>query len=139
MFSHPTYLKTRPKALPKFARSVPWNDRFAVAKMHRLLNQWAELAPVDSLELLDADYADDKVREYAVSRIDTLDDNDLIDIMLQLTQVLKYEAWHDSALARLLITRALRSPTRVGNVLFWHLKVHIIMIIIIIIFDAHMI
>lgn len=51
-----------------------------------------------------------------------LDDNSLMDFCLQLTQVLKYESYHDSPLARMLVARALRAPTRVGHALFWHLK-----------------
>jgi phosphatidylinositol-4,5-bisphosphate 3-kinase len=42
--------------------------------------------------------------------------------VLTARQVLKYEAYHESALARLLVRRALRSPARVGHYLFWHLK-----------------
>jgi hypothetical protein len=30
---------------------VPWNDRFAVAKAHRLLQEWAPLAVIDALEV----------------------------------------------------------------------------------------
>ena len=42
--------------------------------------------------------------------------------MLQLTQVLKYEHWHDSALARFPLRRALRAPQTVGHMFYWFLK-----------------
>jgi len=74
-----------------------------------------------ALELLDANFGDEEVRAYAVARVDTLPDADVIDYMVQLVQVLKYEPYHDSALARMLLRRALRSRL-VGHHFFWHLR-----------------
>jgi len=37
-------------------------------------------------------------------------------------QALKHEIYHDSALARFLITRAVFNQTQIGNYFFWHLK-----------------
>ena len=74
-----------------------------------------------ALELLDANFGDEHVRAYAVSRIELLSDSDLVDYLVQLVQVLKYEPYHDCALARMLLRRALRSRL-VGHHLFWHLK-----------------
>lgn len=37
-------------------------------------------------------------------------------------QVLKYEPYHDSALARFLLLRALKSKYQVGHFFFWFLK-----------------
>jgi phosphatidylinositol-4,5-bisphosphate 3-kinase len=71
---------------------------------------------------LDAKYADARVRGYAISIIDQLNDGDLSDYLLQLTQVLKYESNHDSALARFLIRRALNSKDIIGHSFFWSLK-----------------
>ena len=42
--------------------------------------------------------------------------------MLQLAQCLKWEPFHDSALARFLLRRALMAPANIGHVLFWHLQ-----------------
>ena len=41
---------------------------------------------------------------------------------LQLTQVLKFEPFHDSALARFLLRRAVRNPQDVGHVFYWLLQ-----------------
>eukprot|EP00698_Gefionella_okellyi_P004479 TRINITY_DN1411_c0_g1_i1.p1 TRINITY_DN1411_c0_g1~~TRINITY_DN1411_c0_g1_i1.p1 ORF type:complete len:1066 (+),score=200.57 TRINITY_DN1411_c0_g1_i1:65-3199(+) len=122
LWAHPTYCKQFPAALPKFMLSVPWNNRFCVAKAHRLLSEWAPVATYDALELLDANYADLRVRDYAVQQLQALDDNELMDFCLQLCQVLKYEPYHDTSLVRMLVARGLRSPTRVGHKLFWTLK-----------------
>jgi hypothetical protein len=42
--------------------------------------------------------------------------------MLQLIQILKYEIWIDSSLARFLLQRCLRSTNFLGNFFFWNLK-----------------
>lgn len=51
LWAHPSYCKRIPSALPKFMLSVPWNNRFAVAKAHRLLGEWAPLDTLDALEV----------------------------------------------------------------------------------------
>jgi hypothetical protein len=43
-------------------------------------------------------------------------------VILQLTQVLKYEPYHDSALARFLLSRAVGNPPLIGHLFFWHLR-----------------
>jgi hypothetical protein len=37
-------------------------------------------------------------------------------------KVLKYEAFHDSPLARMLLRRALLAPYKIGHLLFWMLR-----------------
>ena len=61
-------------------------------------------------------------RHSLLSRLELLSDQELAELVLQLSQVLKYESFHDSALARFLLRRALRSPHLVGHQLFWCLK-----------------
>jgi phosphatidylinositol-4,5-bisphosphate 3-kinase len=51
-----------------------------------------------------------------------LPDSDLKNYLLQLVQALKYEPYHDSPLARFLITRALQQRTTIGQYFFWHIK-----------------
>lgn len=75
------------------------------------------------MQLLDGGQTDETVRAYAVGRLEELDDATLYDMMLQMTQVLKYEAHHDSHLARFLLRRAHESPRLIGHILYWHLRV----------------
>jgi len=121
LWKHRRYCSTKAKGLPKFLASVPYNNRHCVADMHSLLRAWKPIDSLDALELLDSRFPDAKVREYAVQCLSKFADADLQLYMLQLVQVLKYEPYHDSALARFLIRRGMRSK-RVGHVLFWHLK-----------------
>lgn len=60
------------------------------------------------------------VREKAVGWLFEMNDWELLDFLPQLTQALKYETYHESALCRNLLERAMRNP-RVMHHLFWSL------------------
>ncbi|CAH2246595.1 phosphatidylinositol 4,5-bisphosphate 3-kinase catalytic subunit beta isoform [Pelobates cultripes] len=115
-----------PCSLPKLLLSVKWNKLEDVAQLQALLQIWSKLPPRDALELLDFNYPDQYVREYAVNCLKTMSDEELSQYLLQLVQVLKYEPFLDCALSRFLLQRALANR-RIGQFLFWHLRseVHI--------------
>ena len=69
-------------------------------------------------------YAHPDVRSYAVAAISSIDDDYLLGIMLQLTQALKYEQYHMSALGMFLLKRALQNRL-IGHRFFWYLKAEI--------------
>lgn len=115
-------LKSDSSSLPKYLQSVSWNSARQVQEAYHMLYQWATPGPVEALTLLDHTTPDPKVRALAVSLLEGLDDNELVLYLLQLTQVLKFEPFIDSALARFLLRRALRSPKTVGQSLFWLFK-----------------
>eukprot|EP01102_Stenamoeba_stenopodia_P020703 TRINITY_DN8172_c0_g1_i5.p1 TRINITY_DN8172_c0_g1~~TRINITY_DN8172_c0_g1_i5.p1 ORF type:complete len:1732 (-),score=326.42 TRINITY_DN8172_c0_g1_i5:97-5292(-) len=116
------YLVTRPECLPKILLATPWTNPFEVQEAYRNLNDVKLLPPIVAFELLDSNFMDAKVREFAVKCIEVLTDEELVDYMLQLVQVLKYEPYHNNALARFLIQRALRNRLLVGHTFFWHLQ-----------------
>ena len=111
----------RPEGLSKVLLSARWFLLEDVVEIRKLLLSWADLRPEVALELLDANFGDEHVRAYAVSRLELLSDDEVVDFLVQLIQVLKFEPYHDNALSRFLLTRALRSK-RVGHHFFWHLK-----------------
>ncbi|MEE6500700.1 hypothetical protein FKM82_003893 [Ascaphus truei] len=115
-----------PRSLPKLLLSVKWNKLEDVAQLQALLQIWSKLPPRDALELLDFNYPDQYVREYAVNCLKQMSDEELSQYLLQLVQVLKYEPFLDCALSRFLLQRALANR-RIGQFLFWHLRseVHI--------------
>lgn len=121
LWAYRDFYKFDPKGLPKFLSSVPYNDMLAVQEMHKYLKLWAPIAPQDALELLDARFEDVRVRQHAVSFLEKLSDEEVLDCLLQLIQVLKYEAYHDCALSRMLLNRALNN-VRIGHSFFWYLK-----------------
>jgi len=63
-----------------------------------------------------------KVREFAVQNLDRcLSDCDVLDLLLQLVQSLKYEPYVKSPLAMFLLERALSNRT-IGHFFFWHVR-----------------
>ena len=88
----------------------------------RLLPMWARLSPTEALQLLDFHFVVPEVREFAVNCLRKISDIELVDYLLQLVQVLKYEPYHDSPLSRFLLQRALQNRAKIGHPFFWHLK-----------------
>ncbi|XP_015207863.1 phosphatidylinositol 4,5-bisphosphate 3-kinase catalytic subunit gamma isoform isoform X2 [Lepisosteus oculatus] len=115
-----------PRAYPKFLSSVKWGKQEAVLATHQLLEKhdtW-DRSPLDvglAMQMLDCNFSDANVRTMAVRKLETLGDDDVLRYLLQLVQAVKFEPYHDSALARFLLKRALRSK-RIGHFLFWFLR-----------------
>jgi hypothetical protein len=116
-----------PISLPKVLLSVKWDQPDDVGEMHTLLYMWEKMEPLQALQLLDSRFPDPKVRAYAVQLLDELGDDELRPYLLQLVQCLKHEAYHDSALSRFLVCRAIQNADHIGHILYWLLKseVHI--------------
>ncbi|XP_065178574.1 phosphatidylinositol 4,5-bisphosphate 3-kinase catalytic subunit gamma isoform-like isoform X2 [Sycon ciliatum] len=113
--------KKRPEALPRFLLSLNWADKGHVLEMHRLLRSWEKPTIEVALQLLDYHFADESVRCLAVSRLEKLEKDELLTFLLQLVQTLKFEPYHDSALAYFLLERALQSK-RIGHNFYWFLR-----------------
>ncbi|GMH94167.1 hypothetical protein TrST_g4028 [Triparma strigata] len=111
-----------PEALHTLLLTVDWLDPKQVAEVYRLLYAWETLEPMLALQLLDHRFPDPRVRAYAVQCLGVLSDEELRKYLLQLTQTLKFEPFHDSALSRFLLRRALSNPTLIGHIFFWLLK-----------------
>lgn len=102
---------------------LDWTNPVHAAEAARLLPLWR--GPLDVatvLQLLNVHYPLAEVRALAVAALDRLSDVSLRLYLLQLVQCLKFEPYHDSPLARMLVERALRNPLQVGHPLFWHLR-----------------
>ncbi|KAF4131656.1 Phosphatidylinositol 3- and 4-kinase [Phytophthora infestans] len=108
--------------LPAFLLSVDWGHREQVLEAYRLLLHWKQPTYLQALQLLSPLYSDPKVRAYAVRCMHALPDYRLQLYLLQLVQALKNERYHDSALARFLLMRALTNPSQIGYLLYWFLK-----------------
>ncbi|CAG6006919.1 unnamed protein product [Menidia menidia] len=108
-----------PQSLPKLLLSVKWSKHEDMAQA--LLQIWPKLSPRDALELLDFNYPDQYVREYAVGCLRDMSDEELSQYLLQLVQVLRYEPYYDCALTHFLLERA-QGNRKIGHFLFWHLR-----------------
>ncbi|XP_038597266.1 LOW QUALITY PROTEIN: phosphatidylinositol 4,5-bisphosphate 3-kinase catalytic subunit gamma isoform [Tachyglossus aculeatus] len=115
-----------PEAYPKLFGAVDWGRQETVAVAYQLLARrevWDRSA-LDvglTLQLLDCNFSDENVRAMAVRKLEGLEDDDVLHFLLQLVQAVKFEPYHDSALARFLLRRGLRNK-RIGHFLFWFLR-----------------
>lgn len=122
------------RALTKFVKSVSWNDAAEARQSVSMLSKWTTIDVDDALELLGPTFENQDVRAYAVDRLRQADDEELLLYLLQLVQALKFErpltdtneedapAFHESSLAKFLITRAADNFI-LGNYLHWYLMV----------------
>lgn len=87
-----------------------------------MLKDWELIDPIRALELLDGKYPDTCVREYAVRCISRMSVDELDDYMMQLVQALKFETYHNSALAIFMLKAAINNRLPIGHTLFLSLK-----------------
>jgi len=78
--------------------------------------------PEDALALLDAEFGDERIRLFAVTKLSYLNDTYLSLYIPQLVQALKYEVHHKSALGEFLLERSLENTGVVGHAFFWSLR-----------------
>jgi hypothetical protein len=113
-----------PNALAKVLLCVNWASSSQVEEVVSLLDGWAKPSFEIALGLLDSAFGESRVRDFAVRALHDISDDYLLGIMLQLTQALKYEPYHDSALAMFLLRRACCSR-KIGHRFFWYLKAEV--------------
>lgn len=135
-----------PEARPAAQRAA----LLSAFQMYCLLKDWPAIRPEQAMELLDCNFPDPMIREFAVKCLEKyLTDDKLSQYLIQLVQVgvplrgnlhlrrccfnsrllllnlcaqvLKYEQYLDNPLARFLLKRALTNQ-RIGHFFFWHLK-----------------
>uniref|UniRef100_A0A8C6ULF0 phosphatidylinositol-4,5-bisphosphate 3-kinase n=1 Tax=Neogobius melanostomus TaxID=47308 RepID=A0A8C6ULF0_9GOBI len=110
-----------PESLSKLLLITKWNKREEVVLMVSLLRNWPDLPAIQALELLDYSFPDPSVRSFTIRCLKKLSDPELLQCLIQLVQVLKYESYLDCDLTTFLLERAL-SNQRIGHFLFWHLR-----------------
>jgi CRP-like cAMP-binding protein len=98
-----------------------WTRPARVEETYRLLYSWANLSALHVLPLLDNRFRDGKVRCFAANFIDTLNEKAFQSALPMLIFHLRFEQHDDSALARLLLKRALHTSETTGKLLLWYL------------------
>ncbi|XP_056279793.1 phosphatidylinositol 4,5-bisphosphate 3-kinase catalytic subunit delta isoform isoform X2 [Pseudoliparis swirei] len=109
------------ESLSKLLLITKWNRHEDVVQLVSLLKNWQDLPGIQALELLDYSFPDPAVRSFTIRCLRKLSDNELLQYLIQLVQVLKYESYLDCDLTTFLLERAL-SNWRIGHFLFWHLR-----------------
>ncbi|XP_049937857.1 phosphatidylinositol 4-phosphate 3-kinase C2 domain-containing subunit alpha isoform X1 [Schistocerca serialis cubense] len=112
------YLYSKPKALPKVLLAAHSWDWACLADLHAMIHNWAKMDPLSALQLLLPCFPDTEVRRVAVTWVEDMGSDELVDLLPQLVQALKHETWEASPLAHFLLKRALISP-RVAHHLYW--------------------
>uniref|UniRef100_A0A671S5C7 Phosphatidylinositol 4,5-bisphosphate 3-kinase catalytic subunit alpha isoform n=1 Tax=Sinocyclocheilus anshuiensis TaxID=1608454 RepID=A0A671S5C7_9TELE len=106
LWRHRQYCVNIPEVLPKILLAVKWNSRDEVAQMYCLLKDWPAIKPEQAMELLDCNYPDPMIRDFAVRCLEKyLTDDKLSQYLIQLVQVLKYEQYLDNPLVRFLLKK----------------------------------
>ncbi|CAJ0938790.1 unnamed protein product, partial [Ranitomeya imitator] len=98
-----------PRLLPLILGSAPGWDPPTIAAMYRVLEDGTFSSPLEALPLLSPSFADGQVRAAACRELERLSCDELMDILPQLVQAVKFEWRLDSALVRLLLQRCLQS------------------------------
>jgi phosphatidylinositol-4-phosphate 3-kinase len=76
-----------------------------------MMQQWHPLKPVDALALLSTKYPDQRIRQYAANRLDSLSNEEFLDFLPQLVQVVRLQ----------LLLNVRLSKTRITiTTLWWH-------------------
>ncbi|XP_061378857.1 phosphatidylinositol 4-phosphate 3-kinase C2 domain-containing subunit alpha isoform X2 [Danaus plexippus] len=116
------YLVQIPGALPLvLLAATSWAGE-PRAQLVSLLERWEKPSPTNAMHLLLPCFPDAAVRKLAAKLANGMSDDELMRVLPQLTQALRYETYEASPLAELLLSRALRAPA-VAHKLFW-LLVH---------------
>ncbi|OQR89312.1 phosphatidylinositol kinase [Thraustotheca clavata] len=110
--------------LPRVLTCVNWLNPKEVDEVAAFLPKWAKAShPAAYIELLDMEFANESVRQFAVDRLGEMADTTFSYFLPQLVQAIKFENHHVSPLAKHLIDRAIQNPNQIGFDLFWSMKV----------------
>ncbi|XP_065575109.1 phosphatidylinositol 4-phosphate 3-kinase C2 domain-containing subunit alpha-like [Artemia franciscana] len=112
------YLTQEPRALPKVLSSARCWDHESLTEIYGMVESWRSLSPVDAIQLLLPCFPDVEVRCAAVAWLKGISSDELVDLLPQILQALKFETLETSPLIRFLLERSLMS-LRVAHTLFW--------------------
>lgn len=108
-----------------YIRAIDFTNQAEVIECYNFLetsDQAKNCLPEDALALLDAEFGDEKIRLFAVTKLSQLNDTYLSLYIPQLVQAIKYEIHHKSPLSEFLLERSLENTRVVGHAFFWSIK-----------------
>uniref|UniRef100_A0A8D2L6F9 Phosphatidylinositol-4-phosphate 3-kinase catalytic subunit type 2 alpha n=1 Tax=Varanus komodoensis TaxID=61221 RepID=A0A8D2L6F9_VARKO len=115
------YCYTDVNSLPKVLASAPKWDLSYLPEIYLLLQHHMNVCLEFITYFMAYSFADHEVRTKAVHWIEAISDDELVDILPQFVQALKYETYLDNSLVRFLLARALGN-IRIAHYLYWLLK-----------------
>uniref|UniRef100_A0A673GHA2 phosphatidylinositol-4,5-bisphosphate 3-kinase n=1 Tax=Sinocyclocheilus rhinocerous TaxID=307959 RepID=A0A673GHA2_9TELE len=94
LWRHRQYCVNIPEVLPKILLAVKWNSRDEVAQMYCLLKDWPAIKPEQAMELLDCNYPDPMIRDFAVRCLEKyLTDDKLSQYLIQVLAFFQLLFW----------------------------------------------
>lgn len=102
--------------------AVDWTDPAQIAEAYVTLNEWTPLKPIEALFLLNPSIADEKVRYYAVKRMENLLDYEFVLYSNQITQALVSFETDCNPLIDLILEKCVHEPYSIGQEYFWQFK-----------------
>lgn len=119
LWSFRHFIARDPRGLAKFLRCIDWQDEKESGEARTLLRSWCKVELRDVLELLSGEFRVEEVRSFAVHSLSGFDDDELIPVLLQIVQALRYDR---GELAALLCMRSLHNSV-FCSLLFWYSSV----------------
>lgn len=123
MWNYRNFLETEEKSLTKILKSVNWDSISEVEEATKRLESYPLLKAEEALELLNQNFKNSAVRNYAIKCFGEIDDDELLLYLPQLVQALKFEDFNNSnsILGSFLIKRA-SSSFKLANFFYWTLQ-----------------
>ncbi|GAB1607347.1 phosphatidylinositol 4-phosphate 3-kinase C2 domain-containing subunit alpha-like isoform X1 [Argonauta hians] len=115
------HLVANPAFLPRLLQAVPSWKSHCLPEIYSLLQLWEPIQPTQAFELLLPYYPDARVRDMAVECLQGLPTDQLIDYLPQLIEALKFDCYHNSPLAKMLLEKSCHS-IQFAHKFFWLLK-----------------
>ena len=115
-------LSQEPSILPKLLLCIDYKNPNHLFELEKILKKAKKLTPVQSLELLTGKYLHESIRNFAVICLKECTVHELQNYLIQLVQGLKFEMYHDNALARYLLELCVKYPLTIGHCFFWSLR-----------------
>lgn len=104
----------------EFLKHVDWKQQSELDEARVVMSKSSKIFDhIGSLEFLTDDFLDPLIHLYATSFIAEMSDESILAILPQLVQALRQEKYHDSPIMRLLLSRMLLDPQRIGQTAFW--------------------
>jgi len=117
-------LNTKDHMLARFMSCLNvWGGLDQKQELYAIMNSWCEISSlVYLIPLLDAGFQDHHIRKFAVDRLKRFSHGHIQMYLLQLTQCLKFEPYHNGPLAQFLLNLSIQHPNQIGHYFYWNLK-----------------
>jgi hypothetical protein len=116
------YYRHQSDKLVNYLYAVDWADPAQLADVYATLAEWQPLKPIEALFLLTPAIADERVRYYAVRRMESLLDYEWVLYGNQITQALVSFETDTNPLIELILEKCVHEPYSIGQEYFWQFK-----------------